>query len=67
MGITTWKEPEDYGLAITLGAAEAKMTDMAVVYGVLANHGKKVELNPILKVTNYQGQVLEEKNEVKEE
>lgn len=66
MGITTWKEPENYGLAITLGAAEVKMIDMAVVYGALANQGKKVELNPILKVTNYQGAVLEEKNEIKE-
>ncbi len=66
MGITTWGDPEEYGLAITLGAAEAKMTDMATVYGSLANKGKKVELNPILKITNYQGAVLEEKNEIKE-
>jgi membrane peptidoglycan carboxypeptidase len=66
MGITTWSEPKNYGLAITLGAAETKMTDMAVVYGSLANSGNKVELNPILKITNYQGAVLEEKNEIKE-
>lgn len=66
MGITTWGDPEEYGLAITLGAAEAKMTDMATVYGSLANKGKKVELNPILKITNYQGAVLEEKKEIKE-
>ncbi len=66
MGITTWEEPENYGLAITLGAAEAKMTDMATVYGSLANKGNKVELNPILKITNYQGAILEEKNEIKE-
>lgn len=66
MGITSWQEPENYGLAITLGAAEAKMTDMATVYGSLANKGKRVELNPILKITNYQGAILEEKNEIKE-
>lgn len=66
MGISTWGEPEEYGLAITLGAAEAKMTDMATVYGTLANSGKRVDLNPILKVTTYQGAVLEEKTDTRE-
>lgn len=64
MGITTWNEPQKYGLALTLGAAEVKMTDMAVVYGSLANGGEKVELNPILKITDYKGTVVEEKKEV---
>lgn len=62
MGITTWGEPSEYGLAITLGAAEVKMTDMATLYGSLANEGKRVDLNPITKVTNYRGTVLEEKS-----
>ncbi len=66
MGVTTWEDPANYGLAVTLGAAEAKMTDMATVYGTLANEGKKVDLNPILKITNYQGAVLEEKKDIKE-
>lgn len=64
MGITTWGDPEDYGLAITLGAAEVKMTDMATVYGVLANGGYRVNLNPIEKITDSQGNILEEKKEV---
>ena len=59
MGITTWTHPENYGLSLTLGAAEVKMTDMAVVYGTLANMGKKVTINPILKVTDTSGNVLE--------
>jgi 1A family penicillin-binding protein len=61
MGITTWNNPENYGLAITLGSAEVKMTDMATVYGTLANAGQRVDLNPILKITDSQGEVLEEK------
>lgn len=65
MGITSWKEPENYGLALTLGSAEVKMTDMAEVYGALANKGKRVDLNPILKITNYQGAVIEEKKEIR--
>jgi membrane peptidoglycan carboxypeptidase len=63
MGITTWNNPEKYGLSITLGAAETKMTDMATVYGVLANGGKKINLNPILKITDSAGNILEEKKD----
>jgi 1A family penicillin-binding protein len=60
MGITTWNDRSRYGLALTLGAGEVKMTDMAVVYGTLANMGKKVNLNPILKVTDSKGKILSE-------
>jgi len=62
MGIDTWSDPKNYGLSITLGSAEVRMTDMAEVYGTLANGGERVDLNPILKITNYRGEVLEEKN-----
>lgn len=61
MGITTWKNPDDYGLSITLGAAEVTMLDMATVYGTLANKGTKIDLNPILKITDSKGNTLEEK------
>ena len=64
MGINSWTNENNYGLALTLGAAETKMTEMATVYGTLANNGKRVELNPIIKITNYQGEILEEKNEI---
>lgn len=66
MGAKTWGNPEEYGLALTLGSAEVRMTDLAVIYGSLANKGKRIDLNPILKVTNYQGAILEEKKEIKE-
>jgi len=46
MGVTTWGDPTNYGLAITLGAAEVKMIDLATVYGALANQGERVNLNP---------------------
>ncbi len=58
MGITTWNDRSRFGLALTLGAGEVKMTDMAVVYGTLANMGKKVNLNPILMVTDSKGKTL---------
>lgn len=62
MGITTWGQPDQYGLAITLGGAEVRMVDMATVFGVFANQGKRVNLNPILKITDAKGNVWEEKN-----
>ena len=58
MGITTWTQPERYGLSLTLGGAEVKMIDMAVVYGTLANQGLKVNLHPILKITDSKGKTL---------
>lgn len=60
MGITTWENPSNYGLSLTLGGGEVKMVDMAVVYATLANYGQRVDLQPILKVTDYRGRVLEE-------
>jgi 1A family penicillin-binding protein len=62
MGITTWDDPKNYGLSITLGAAEVTMLDMATVYATLANEGGRVDLNPILKITDSKGTLLEEKN-----
>lgn len=60
MGITSWTDPSRFGLSLTLGGGEVKMIDMAVVYGSLANYGKRVDLKPILKVTDYRGRVLKE-------
>jgi 1A family penicillin-binding protein len=61
MGITTWADPSQYGLSITLGAAEVKMTDLATVYATVANRGQRVDLNPILEITNYQQGLLYKK------
>ncbi len=62
LGITTFNDPSIYGLSLTLGSAEVKMTDMATVYGVLANQGYRINLHPILKVTDSTGKVLEQYN-----
>ena len=59
MGITTWDDPSRFGLSLTLGGGEVKMIDMNVVFGTLANEGEKVNLNPLLEVKNYKGEVLE--------
>ncbi|MCL5090938.1 MAG: transglycosylase domain-containing protein [Patescibacteria group bacterium] len=60
MGITTFKDPKDYGLSLTLGGGEVKMTDLATAFGIFANQGRKQNLYSIEKVEDYQGKVLEE-------
>ena len=58
MGITTWDDPSRFGLSLTLGGVEVKMTDLAVVYGVLANSGKKTPLQTIIEVSDSSGKIL---------
>ncbi len=60
MGITTWDDPTNYGLSLSLGAGEVKMIDMAQAFGVLANNGIKVPLSPIKKIQDYQGNTIEQ-------
>ncbi|MCC7163945.1 MAG: transglycosylase domain-containing protein [Anaerolineae bacterium] len=74
MGITTLDK--NYGLALTLGGGEVKLLDMTYAYGVLANGGvmagqpipeqqrrtgyRKLDPVSVLKVTDADGNVLEE-------
>lgn len=60
MGITTFTSPDRYGLSLTLGGAEVKMTDMMSVYGTFSQLGKKYDIQPILKITDSKGVVLED-------
>ena len=59
MGISTFNEPERYGLSLTLGGGEVTMLDMSTAFGVFANRGYRVDLNPILEVKDNKGKVLE--------
>lgn len=67
LGITTFTQPQNYGLSITLGGADVRMIDMMAVYGTLANYGQLQRVTPILKVLDSSGEVLEEykKNDTK--
>jgi len=62
MGLVTFKNASDYGLSLTLGGGEVTMANMVTAYGVLANMGVRQDLNPILKVVDRKGEVLEEYN-----
>lgn len=58
LGITTIDNPQRFGLALTLGAAEVKMIEMMGVYGSFAAGGRYHQPTGILKVTNSEGQTL---------
>lgn len=60
LGITTFTHPNEYGLSITLGGAAIRMIDMMSVYSAFADMGIRHESTPILKVTDSQGNVIED-------
>lgn len=60
MGITTFTQPDKYGLSLTLGGAAVRMIDMMSVYGTLASGGVQYTPQAILKVTDSDGNVLED-------
>lgn len=62
MGITTFKDPSRYGLSLTLGGGEVTMIDMATAFGVFANQGYRIDLHPILKITDRKGEIIEQYN-----
>ncbi|MDO9028105.1 MAG: transglycosylase domain-containing protein [Candidatus Roizmanbacteria bacterium] len=57
-GITTFKDPKNYGLSLTLGGGEVKMTEMAQAFSSFANRGVVKNLNPILKIEDKFGKTL---------
>ncbi|MEK7178521.1 MAG: PBP1A family penicillin-binding protein, partial [Patescibacteria group bacterium] len=60
LGITTLKDRSRYGLSLVLGAAEVKLLDMVLAYGVFSQEGVRRESIGILKVEDGSGRVLEE-------
>ncbi len=60
MGISTFTDAQRYGLSLTLGGGEVTMLDMATAFGVFANKGYRVDLNPILEVRDNRGKIIEQ-------
>jgi penicillin-binding protein 1C len=57
-GLDTLKDPSQYGLSLTLGGGEVRMTDMAEAFGVLANGGVRKDLVAIRKIIDKNGSIL---------
>lgn len=56
--ITTFKDPSNYGLSLTLGGGEVRMTEFAQAFAAFPNRGKPRKLNAILKIENKFGKEL---------
>ncbi len=52
-------DPRGYGLSLTLGGGGVTMLEMSTAFGVFANQGYRVDLHPILKITDRDGKVIE--------
>lgn len=64
MGISSY-EPTDenlnrFGLSVTLGGGELKLTELVNAFSVISNGGNRVDPVSILKVTDSSGRVIEE-------
>jgi len=61
MGITTLGKPlSSYGPAIVLGGGEVKLLDITSAYGVFATGGLATPPSPILRIEDYDGNIIEE-------
>jgi len=58
MGITSWDEPNRYGLSMALGSLEVKMVDMATAYSTFANSGTTTPLTSIIKIQKANGKEI---------
>jgi membrane peptidoglycan carboxypeptidase len=58
LGITSLTQP-DYGLALTLGGGEVSLLEMTAAYSVFADGGKRVPPVAILRVEDFEGNVIE--------
>ena len=57
VGITSLTR-DDYGLSLTLGGGEVSLLEMTGGYAVIANGGLKIPPVAILKIVDYQGNVV---------
>lgn len=60
LGITSLNDPNRYGLSLTLGGGEVKLTDMMTVYGTFSQMGKRYDLQPIIKIVSSKDELIED-------
>ena len=58
LGITTFKDASNYGLALTLGGGEVQLLELTGAYAVFANNGIRVPSTPFLKIVDANGKAL---------
>lgn len=60
LGISTFTDPERYGLSLTLGGGEIILLEHTAAYAVFANGGLRIPPTAILKIEDSRGRVIEE-------
>jgi 1A family penicillin-binding protein len=67
LGIQSLGTPDNYGLTLVLGGGEVSLLEMTGAYGVFANSGVRNITNPIIKIENANGDVIESFNQNSDE
>jgi 1A family penicillin-binding protein len=62
LGITTLTDTNNYGLSLVLGGGDVNLLEMASAYGVFATDGNYVSPVSILKITDSEGNIIEQNN-----
>jgi membrane peptidoglycan carboxypeptidase len=57
-GITTFGDPERYGLSLTLGGGDVKLVELTGAYAVFANGGYRAPVTPFTTIIDGEGNVL---------
>jgi 1A family penicillin-binding protein len=60
MGYTTLEDVERFGLSLVLGGGEVKLIEHANAFSAFARDGNINKINPILKIIDKSGSILEE-------
>lgn len=58
LGLTTLKDPSQYGLSLVLGAGEVKLLELTNVYATFANQGRKNEPTLISEIEDKYGETI---------
>lgn len=60
LGVTSIDPKGDYGVSLSLGAAEVSPLDMASAYGTIANQGVRQAPTPVARVVDGGGNIIED-------
>ena len=63
LGITTLTDTKDYGLSLVLGGGDVNLLEMTSAYGVFAAEGNYIPPISILKITDSDGNIIEQNQE----
>ena len=63
LGITTLTDTSNYGLSLVLGGGDVNLLEMTSAYGVFATEGNYIPPISILKITDSDGNIIEQNQE----